>query len=681
MRKTLITAGLIWIMASGVANGQTITETCAALWPSDELQKELCISNEYIASWEKHLPRAKDALGKLGDATPDANAYLYAAVSALEGALPELKSSTQAATSSTRVVQLRNAFNRAHRPSFIITQTNSLAGAETLWKRMWRYDAAKLAIKKQRDALANQGINVTTIDAIITKITSMYDGLYGPLKANRYDIAALRKSTVAAEHVAANASLKQYNALRAEHTKKMATELRPLFLDARSELARLVIPPTAPVISDVTGPSATTVGTSETWTIVASDANADVLSFKVSYSDGTENPVTTAGTFSRSFGAIGTYTMTVTATDPGGLQSNVFTKSIQVSPARPVSHKVKMWLTPTFASIDFYKFPSIAPNEGDLLKHVDTFKFYSGRFPVNRNNTNPNLYTLEELKQFADLFNSRGIQASFETGLGVLYCDKYPTLIGEKSAERDMKRFAIWMEQGGKVHSITFDGPEHRLLVNSACVGKGFTVADVARETADYFVAMKKYFEELNLPVPQFDLISNFPNWPYDGEPPSNWGSYLTTDYKLILDSIVNESRARGVTFNSLQLDNPYFYGGFGRVKKVSAQARNLGLKVGMIFNSGGTQLITAGTSNCEHNVNFECRGPIKPKTSYDEAQETKYAKETLAAIELWKKEVGGSPDYAVIQSWYAHPYSIFPITQQNSMSHLFMESEKLLNH
>lgn len=202
---------------------------------------------------------------------------------------------------------------------------------------------------------------------------------------------------------------------------------------------------------------------------------------------------------------------------------------------------------------------------------------------------------------------------------------------------------------------LDMDGPIRRMLFPHKKKQAYHTVESAVEELAKVVQLWRDAIPGLRI-----NLLTNFPNWAWDDTP-----AYFAIDghsdgfghYRDVLDAIAGNP---DLELDGLTIDNPYNYAtgtantnqpekiaGVDWMKRLAAlhaQARTMGLRVNMIFNSNGARTAEA------------------------------YSAQTLALIDLYHQQVG-QPDGYWIQSWYPLPGAWLPESTPYTMTHLTREA------
>ncbi|VAX40819.1 hypothetical protein MNBD_PLANCTO03-2064, partial [hydrothermal vent metagenome] len=203
---------------------------------------------------------------------------------------------------------------------------------------------------------------------------------------------------------------------------------------------------------------------------------------------------------------------------------------------------------------------------------------------------------------------------------------------------------------GGSVAILDMDGPIRRMLWPNNTNPGYHTLETATDELADVMLLWADA-----LPGAQVSLLINFPNWGWKGEPAYNNlglppGPLGYGDYFDAFVMAVAKTQTAGAPLVSVTIDNPYDYAigehnsnqdrliagidWMGRILDLEAESTRQSLAVNVVFNSerGGQ---TSGAL---------------------------FAADSLAFIDLYLAR-GGTPEGAIMQSWYPYPDTILPET------------------
>lgn len=299
-----------------------------------------------------------------------------------------------------------------------------------------------------------------------------------------------------------------------------------------------------------------------------------------------------------------------------------------------------------------------------LQTHLDVMKLYIGQVAAASD---------IELKGMVDKLKSRNIAIAVETG-GIL---EWFSHLGDRTAEFSfedelpaLRRLTDPVGSGGAGGTISFlemDGPIRRVLYpgNQVPPGHPHDLASGIRELLEAIRLWKNYY-----PGVQVNLITNFPNWGWNGGPGYFHFDFAAReqgygDYLQVFMQIMEAALDAGVKIDGITIDNPFDYAKgtaltnqpgtiagidwFRRILELENIAENYGLKVGVIFNS----------ENAGERMGNEA-----------------YFHETLQYIDEYL-DCGGSPDVFLIQSWYRYPDTWLPEDLPRSMTNLAREAAR----
>ena len=217
---------------------------------------------------------------------------------------------------------------------------------------------------------------------------------------------------------------------------------------------------------------------------------------------------------------------------------------------------------------------------------------------------------------------------------------------GEASAAHEVAKLEAIYAAGGSVGYLTLDGPISRVIENGRVGNCGFTLEQSVSELADYFVAVHEVHPDI-----QIGILTNFPNWTYDGVSAYQCATKDHGDYRVALDAAIAAVEAAGDTVAYVVADNPADYATgvhasncyddpstidwMARIVSLQTQVQAHGLPFGLIFNS-------------------ENGGQVSNQLFYEE---------TVAYAHAYRA-AGGRPDIAIMESWYDFPNVALPETE-----------------
>ena len=241
---------------------------------------------------------------------------------------------------------------------------------------------------------------------------------------------------------------------------------------------------------------------------------------------------------------------------------------------------------------------------------------------------------------------------------------------GERTARQHGMIFRKWLRLGGRIDYLDMDGPIRRLLGH---LGKGrkprqpFTSYDrCARELVDFMRETSRQFGGV-----RFFLLTNFPNWGYDGDvsyhargpKKQDYG-----DYREVLATVLARVRAARAPLVGITVDNPYEYL-VGEHKSVNLKDPR---KVDWLGRVRALEdLVHAQRLQFNLIVNSERGGSTSDEEFY---------RRTLLMLKTYY-EAGGRPERIIIQSWYKYPVTVVPETAPHSMTALVKAAMDYLKH
>ena len=217
---------------------------------------------------------------------------------------------------------------------------------------------------------------------------------------------------------------------------------------------------------------------------------------------------------------------------------------------------------------------------------------------------------------------------------------------GEDSAAHELGKLEAIYAAGGSVAHLTLDGPISRVVENGRGGNCGFSLETAVSELVDYFQAVHTMHPEI-----QIGLLTNFPNWTYDGIAAYQCATKDHGDYRIALEAALSALDAAGETVAYVVADNPYDYAigakdsncyddpasvdWLGRLLSLQGQVQSHGIPFALIYNSGRG----GSTSN---------------QLFYEDS----------VAFAAAYQAAGGRPDIAIVESWYEFPDLTLPETE-----------------
>lgn len=291
----------------------------------------------------------------------------------------------------------------------------------------------------------------------------------------------------------------------------------------------------------------------------------------------------------------------------------------------------------------------------EVLDGIDILKIYIGNIDAR---VDP-----QQARTFVSALLAHDVKIAVELG-GLL---DWHAAKGEQSAEasfqqefsnvRPLQQLIKSIDPARGIDMLDMDGPIRRMLFPNNKKSDSHTLESAMRELSEVVRLWRD-----SIPGIEINLLTNFPNWAWEGTP-----AYFAIDghtdgygdYGALLDTLAAESRRSGLRFDGLTVDNPYDYAigratsnqpalivgvdWMQRLAGLDTRAKAMGMKVNMIFNTNGAR---------------DAQG---------------YSEQTLALIDLYQQRVG-VPDGYWVQSWYQLPGPWLPETESYTMTHLTRE-------
>lgn len=263
----------------------------------------------------------------------------------------------------------------------------------------------------------------------------------------------------------------------------------------------------------------------------------------------------------------------------------------------------------------------------------------------------------EQLAALVRLTKDHRYQIAVELG-GCLDFAPMDDRAGEWSTRHELAKIEKWYGAGGQVDFLDLDGPLRRLIHPEN--RRDRQRFDSIEKAADELVDALRLHQQAH-PKTRFWLLSNFPNWGYQGDVSYHARGPKRQDYgddDEAVRVVLCKLRAAEIPLAGVTVDNPYDYlmgehssvnlkdpksvDWLGRVRRYEEFARDQGLEFNLIVNSerGG------------------------------HASDELFYRETLQMVDTYRK-AGGRPTRWFVQSWYPYPKQIVPETAPHSMTAL----------
>jgi hypothetical protein len=353
--------------------------------------------------------------------------------------------------------------------------------------------------------------------------------------------------------------------------------------------------------------------------------------------------------------------------------------------AAPGFARTEVWFGPHPTSVDYYTaFEPARLAEWQALSYsVDVFKFYLTKFTPDFNHAlepQANYFTQAQVQQAALTLHQVGMKAAFEMVGPMGNCQNGdPATVGYTAAVGQAGTLQIYIAAYRQVtgrtddgiHALAIDGPVEATHFDGREPNCTFSNEQSLQAYVSYVVELRNRF-----PQAQIGIITNFANMTYDGKAVYTPTYMANWNYRDALTQMVTRASAAGVAINFLQIDHPADLivnftpgvlpttppstrGNWGQLRDVANQARSLGLRVNVIFN-------TDNGLHWHHSSPFPFLSQTTNKYSapapVTQAMRTTnrlYATNSLNFAARWRDE--GMPiDIATFQSWHNYPYSVF---------------------
>ena len=263
----------------------------------------------------------------------------------------------------------------------------------------------------------------------------------------------------------------------------------------------------------------------------------------------------------------------------------------------------------------------------------------------------------EQLAALVRLVKEHRYQIAVELG-GCLDFAPMDDTAGEWSARHELAKIDKFYAAGGQVDFLDLDGPIRRLMHPEN--RRDRQRLDSIEKAADELVDALRLHQQAH-PKTKFWLLSNFPNWGYQGDVSYHARGPQRQDYgddDEAVRVVLRKLRAAEIPLAGVTVDNPYDYlmgehasvnlkdpksvDWLGRVRKYEDFAREQGLEFNLIVNSerGGHE------------------------------SDELFHRETLQMVDTYWK-AGGRPTRWFVQSWYPYPKRMVPETAPHTMTAL----------
>ena len=333
----------------------------------------------------------------------------------------------------------------------------------------------------------------------------------------------------------------------------------------------------------------------------------------------------------------------------------------------------EIWMGPMGAATDQYTFTNnLSKQAPETLKVVKTIEMYLQ--PLVKH------YSQLQLTALAKVMRDNKIEFAVMTqAIDPNSCTNEGAFekLGEQSAQDDFDKIKVWFAAGGSMSVLALDGPEKQILYRSPCEQFHPTLGMAAKVIANYMATMRSLIELTGHPVPKFHLVVNFPNWNYGGIRKTYDNLDYNIDYRDVLSSILRAANVDGVKIEGLEIDNPSPSQMGTRMHLLFRQARRLGLKVGMIFNTyKDTRAVGPAACSPANGCDSQRRDYMPP----DDVRDLTFMVETLYSIRKWYSDVGEWPDYSIIETWMMHPRAILPETTVGTLTYDLLAAKTVID-
>jgi len=339
----------------------------------------------------------------------------------------------------------------------------------------------------------------------------------------------------------------------------------------------------------------------------------------------------------------------------------------------------ELWLEPSLYSVDTYNLN--LQSEHDWAQTLNKLDILSLDYTYLLNARS------QQLEELAEVLQKNQVRLNFNTqGVYEQICRSTNLLNLGKAAAR--YHFGILKKiflAGGEIHSITLKSPMKRILYVSPCRERFHaTPEEAAQETVNYMIELVRWFRSEGQKDPIFHLNVSFSEWDYNSLPRTNAASTNSPsgDYKEIFETLQKEVAARGLSFESLLVDN----GGRStgeREKLLFQQANSENLKVIPHINSLADTISAPADpaqQPCATSIpSEECVYFFRDWRPPDDLREQNWLSAALDYLASWTASTEEIPQGIVVGSWMLHPRNILSEKTFGTLSYDFLKISEAL--
>jgi hypothetical protein len=228
---------------------------------------------------------------------------------------------------------------------------------------------------------------------------------------------------------------------------------------------------------------------------------------------------------------------------------------------------------------------------------------------------------------------------------------------GLKSARAELAILKRVVKAGGRVQTLTLDGPISRVIKGGRRKGDGGAAGTLGyslKESIDHLVV---YVETVSRAHPEVEigLIVNFGHWDFEGRESYFGASSYSAGSGHSYDEVLDALLARGPLIRFVHADSPFDYlvskrspynprwkGERDRLLALEAYCRRKGLGFGLICNTEARQ----------------------------SGSDREFYEQTLQVLQLYRA-VGLQPDSFTVESWFEFPRQLLPETAPYTFTRL----------
>jgi hypothetical protein len=341
--------------------------------------------------------------------------------------------------------------------------------------------------------------------------------------------------------------------------------------------------------------------------------------------------------------------------------------------------RTEVWFGPHGTMVDHFNAfePSRYAEWQALSYSIDVYFFHLSKITTDFNyaeQPQANYFTQTQLQQAATMLHQVGVKIAFGLGGPIGDCRTGdPHSVGWSAATAQANTIQAYVDKhravtGGSddgVYALSIDGPVEATHYDGRDKTCTFSNEQSLQAYASYVAELRNRF-----PNARIGVTTNFANMRYDGKT-VHFSSYLRNwDYRDVLNQLVARANAVDVTIDFLHIDHPADLvvdinstvpnrGNWGQLRDLANQARSLGLRVNMFFNTDNGLHWNEAIPFPFLTVTNNKYSPAAAVTQTMRDRNKLYATNTLRYAARWKDELVPL-DIASFISWHNYPYSVF---------------------